>query len=106
MGKKLKTIVSALALATVVVGFGSSRLEAASRPTVVSCGAGTHAVVRHPIVNGYRVRRVTCVRNSVYDRRVIGTTGRTVARCGPGTHAVVHHPTVNGHRVRRVVCVR
>jgi len=78
--------------------------KATASPTVVACGAGTHSVVRHSIVNGRRIRHVSCVRNAAR-RNVIGTTGRTVARCGPGTHRVIHHPTVNGRRVRRVTCV-
>jgi hypothetical protein len=78
---------------------------AEARPTVVGCGAGTHAVVRHSVVDGRRVRQVSCVRNASTRRNVIGTTRRTVAACGPGTHRVIHHPVVNGHRIRRVTCV-
>jgi hypothetical protein len=78
--------------------------QAAASPTVVGCGVGTHAVVRHSVVDGRRIRHVSCVRNASR-RNVIGTTGRTVAACGPGTHPVVHHPTVNGRRIRRVTCV-
>jgi hypothetical protein len=77
---------------------------AAERPTVASCGSGTHAVVRHVVVNGRRIRRVTCARNTAVQHRVAGTTATTV-HCGAGTHAVVHHPTVNGRRIRQVVCV-
>jgi hypothetical protein len=97
----------ATVVATVLFVVGGTMDAAANRPTLVSCGAGTHAVVHHPIVNGVRVRRVVCVKNTIVHRRMVGTTGaRTLARCGPGTHAVIHHPIVNGVRVRRVVCVR
>jgi hypothetical protein len=79
--------------------------RADASPTVVKCGAGTHSVVTHPVVNGHRIRRVRCVSNAARNRAV-ATTGRTTVSCGAGTHAVVHHPTINGRRVRQVVCAR
>ena len=92
-----------LSLAATFVAALVMSSNASASPTVVGCGVGTHAVVRHSIVDGRRIRHVTCVRN-IYSRHVIGTTG-TVATCGAGTHSVVHHPVVNGHRIRRVTCV-
>jgi len=106
MSIKLSVFRLAIAASAVAAVLGNGTADAGSRPRLVSCGAETHAVVRHPIVNGHRIRRVTCVRNTAVQLRVVGTRGRTVASCGAGTHAVVHHPIVNGHRVRQVVCVR
>lgn len=93
-----------LSLAAMFVAALAVSPNVEASPTVVGCGAGTHAVVRHSVVNGHRIRRVSCVRNAAR-RNVIGTNARTVARCGPGTHRVIHHPTVNGRRIRRVTCV-
>jgi hypothetical protein len=70
---KLK-LVSALAL---VGAMTSPTVEAAasstfstSAPTVVSCGPNHRAVVRHALVRGHRVRRVTCV-STVRSSRVV-----------------------------------
>jgi hypothetical protein len=96
--------VQLLSLAATLVAALAVSPKAEASPTVVGCGAGTHAVVRHTLVNGHRVRRVSCVRNAAR-RTITGVSRRTVARCGPGTHRVIHHPVVNGRRVRRVTCV-
>jgi hypothetical protein len=102
---KLNAWLCELVLVAAVVVLGAGAAEAA-RPTTVSCGAGTHSVVRHHVVNGHRVRYVVCARNTVVHHHAVGTAGfRTTTNCGPGTHADVHHPVVNGRRVRRVVCV-
>ena len=89
MRRKLNVLLFGALTTAALLAPGST--SAYASPAVVNCGAGTHAVVRHPFVNGHRVRRVVCERN-VFRRGVVGTTGSTVARCGPGTGAVVHHP--------------
>jgi hypothetical protein len=108
MKTSIKALVLSLAAAAALLVFGSTRVDAS--PTVVRCGAGTHAVVTHPIVEGRRIRRVTCARDIVARRHVVGTSGTatttTAPRCGAGFHERVRYRTVDGRRVRRVICVR
>ena len=101
----LNALVFAIVMAVLMAFTTTSPVRAASRPTLVACGAGTHRVVRYSLEDGHQVRHVSCVRNTIVRHSEVGITRSTV-RCGAGTHAVVRHPTVNGQRVREVVCVR